>query len=37
MIDQRHIRRRVRMVVLILTAATALAQLAAVLIPLWHH
>jgi len=27
MIDQRHIRRRVRMVVLILTAATALAQL----------
>ena len=33
MIDQRHIRRRVRMVVLILTAATALAQLAAALMP----
>jgi hypothetical protein len=37
MIDQRHIRRRVRMVVLILAAATAFAQLAAALMPLWHH
>jgi hypothetical protein len=37
MLDKRHIRRRVRMVVLVLTAATALAQLAAVLMPLWHH
>ena len=37
MIDKRHIRRRVRMVVLILTAATAFAQLAAALMPLWHH
>jgi len=36
MLDKRHIRRKVRMVVLVLTAATALAQLAAALMPLWH-
>jgi hypothetical protein len=34
---KRQVRRRVRMVVLILTAATAFAQLAAVLIPLWYR
>jgi hypothetical protein len=32
-----HGRRWVRMVVLALTAATAFAQLAAALMPLWHH
>ena len=33
----RHARRKVRMVVLILTAATASSQLAAVLMHIWHH
>jgi hypothetical protein len=33
----RHARRKARMVVLILAAATAFAQLAAALMQLWHH
>jgi hypothetical protein len=37
MCAKRHIRQKARMVVLVLTVATAFAQLAAVLIPLWHH
>jgi hypothetical protein len=37
MFIKRHIRRKARMVVLVLTAATAFSQLAAVLMPLWHH
>jgi hypothetical protein len=37
MVTKRHVRRTARMVVLVLTAATAFAQLAAALMPLWHH
>jgi len=37
MVKVRHARRKARMVVLILTTATALSQLAAVLMHIWHH
>jgi hypothetical protein len=36
MATKRKTRRMVGMVVLVLTAATAFAQLAAALVPLWH-